>query len=68
MLVLTRRERERLKIRDEVTVTVLGIRGNEVRLGFEAPRSVPVHREEIYERIREMSTDELRRRIDQELF
>ena len=67
MLVLTRRERERLKIRDEVTVTVLGIRGNEVRLGFEAPRSVPVHREEIYERIREMSADELRRRIDQEL-
>ena len=67
MLVLTRRERERLKIGDEVTVTVVGIRGNEVRLGFEAPRSVPVHREEIYERIREMSADELRRRIDQEL-
>ena len=67
MLVLTRRERERLKIGDEVTVTAVGIRGNEVRLGFEAPRSVPVHREEIYERIREMSTDELRRRIDQEL-
>ena len=67
MLVLTRRERERLKIGDDVTVTVVGIRGNEVRLGFEAPRSVPVHREEIYERIREMSADELRRRIDQEL-
>ena len=67
MLVLTRRERERLKIGDEVTVTVVGTRGNEVRLGFEAPRSVPVHREEIYERIREMSADELRRRIDQEL-
>ena len=67
MLVLTRREREPLKIGDEVTVTVVGIRGNEVRLGFEAPRSVPVHREEIYERIREMSADELRRRIDQEL-
>ena len=67
MLVLTRRERERLKIGDEVTVTVVGTWGNEVRLGFEAPRSVPVHREEIYERIREMSTDELRRRIDQEL-
>jgi carbon storage regulator len=67
MLVLTRRERERLKIGDEVTVTVVGIRGNEVRLGFEAPRSVPVHRDEIYERIREMSAEELRRRIDQEL-
>jgi carbon storage regulator len=67
MLVLTRRERERLKVGDDVTVTVVGIRGNEVRLGFEAPRSVPVHREEIYERIREMSADELRRRIDQEL-
>ena len=63
MLVLTRREREHLKIGDEVTVTVVG----KMRLGFEAPRSVPVHREEIYERIREMSAEELRRRIDQEL-
>lgn len=67
MLVLTRRERERLKVGDDVTVTVVGIRGNEVRLGFEAPRSVPVHREEVYERIRQMTADELRRRIDQEL-
>lgn len=67
MLVLTRRQSERLKIGDEATVTVLGVRGNEVRLGFEAPKSIAVHREEIYERIREMSADELRRRIEQEL-
>ncbi len=64
MLVLTRRQSERLKIGDEATVTVLGVRGNEVRLGFEAPKSIAVHREEIYERIREMSADELRRRIE----
>jgi len=67
MLVLTRRERERLKLGDEVTVTVVGIRGNGVRLGFEAPREIPVHREEIYEHIRGMSSGELRRRLDQEL-
>jgi carbon storage regulator len=51
MLILTRRLGESVKIGDEVTVTVLGVRGNQVRLGFAAPQCVPVHREEIYERL-----------------
>lgn len=49
MLILTRRLGESVKIDDEVTVTVLGIKGSHVRLGFAAPRHVTVHREEIYE-------------------
>jgi carbon storage regulator len=52
MLILTRRVGETLMIGDEVTVTVLGVKGNQVRLGVNAPRTVAVHREEIYERIR----------------
>ena len=52
MLILTRRLGESVKIGDEVTVTVLGIKGSQVRLGFTAPRDVAVHREEIYERLR----------------
>ncbi len=52
MLILTRRVGETLMIGDEVTVTVLGVKGNQVRLGVNAPRNVAVHREEIYERIR----------------
>ncbi len=51
MLILTRRLGESLKIGDEVTVTVLGVKGNQVRLGFTAPRDVAVHRQEVYERI-----------------
>jgi carbon storage regulator len=51
MLVLSRRAGEALKIGAEVTVTVLGVRHNQVRLGVHAPRSVAVHREEVYERI-----------------
>ena len=51
MLILTRRPGESIKIGDEVTVTVLGINGNQLRLGFSAPRHIAVHREEIYERI-----------------
>ena len=52
MLILTRRFGESIKIGDEVTVTVLGIKGGQVRLGFCAPPTVPVHREEVYERIK----------------
>jgi len=52
MLILTRRVGETLMIGDEVTVTVLGVKGNQVRIGVNAPRDVPVHREEIYERIK----------------
>jgi carbon storage regulator len=52
MLILSRRPGESVKIGDEVTVTVLGVKGNQLRLGFTAPRNVAVHREEVYERIR----------------
>ena len=51
MLILTRRPGESVKIGDDITVTVLGVRGNQLRLGFSAPQNVAVHREEVYERI-----------------
>ena len=52
MLILTRRVGETLMIGDEVTVTVLGVKGNQVRIGVNAPRDVAVHREEIFDRIK----------------
>lgn len=52
MLILTRRVGETVMIGSEVTVTVLGVKGNQVRIGVNAPKDVAVHREEIYERIK----------------
>lgn len=52
MLILTRRPNESLMVGDDVKVTVLGIKGNQVRVGISAPRHVPVHRQEIYEKIK----------------
>ena len=58
MLIVTRRIGERIMIGSDVTVTVLGVKGNQVRIGIEAPKSVAVHREEIFERIkRERDSD-----------
>jgi carbon storage regulator len=57
MLILTRRVGETLMIGDEVTVTVLGVKGNQVRIGVNAPKDVSVHREEIYERIKKEQSE-----------
>lgn len=58
MLVLTRKPGEALMLSDEVKVTVLEVKGKQVRLGIDAPPEVPVHREEIYERIEAERSDE----------
>jgi carbon storage regulator len=52
MLILTRRVGETLMIGNDVTVTVLGVKGNQVRIGINAPKTIAVHREEIYERVK----------------
>ena len=52
MLVLSRRSSESLKVGDDVTITILSIRGDTVRIGVAAPTSIPVHRKEVYERIK----------------
>lgn len=51
MLILTRRVGESLMVGDDITITVLGVKGNQVRIGVDAPKDVAVHREEIYKRI-----------------
>jgi carbon storage regulator len=60
MLILTRRVGETVMIGNEVTVTVLGVKGNQVRIGVNAPKDVAVHREEIYERIKREEDQEAR--------
>ncbi|MEJ2631154.1 MAG: carbon storage regulator CsrA [Acidihalobacter sp.] len=57
MLILTRRVGETLIIGDDIAITVLGVKGNQVRLGIKAPRDVTVHREEVYQRIHQDTTE-----------
>jgi carbon storage regulator len=58
VLILTRRIGESVKINEDITVTVLGIKGNQIRIGIDAPRHVSVHREEIYQRIKKEEIEE----------
>lgn len=58
MLILTRRAGETLMIGDDVSITVLGVKGNQVRIGVNAPKTVSVHREEIYQRIQREKTQQ----------
>lgn len=58
MLILTRRAGETLMIGDDVSITVLGVKGNQVRIGVNAPKNVSVHREEIYQRIQREKTNQ----------
>ena len=53
MLILTRKEGETIMVGDEITVTVLGVKGNQVRIGVNAPKDMPVNREEVWQRIKE---------------
>ena len=59
MLILTRRVGEAIKINDDVTIVVLGLKGYQVRLGIDAPKEVSVHREEIYQRIQQEKKNEI---------
>ncbi len=63
MLILTRRVQEALCINDDITVTVLSVKGNQVRLGIEAPREVEVHREEIYHQVQMQQANEKKQTV-----
>lgn len=63
MLILTRRAGETLTIGDDVAITVLGVKGNQVRLGIKAPKEVAVHRQEIVDRIRKEESDKAKTAI-----
>lgn len=58
MLILTRKLKESLRVGDDVIISVLDVRGGQVRLGIEAPKEIPVHREEIYQRIQRAKEEE----------
>jgi carbon storage regulator len=63
MLILTRRVGESLMVGDDVTITVLGVKGNQVRIGVNAPKEVGVHREEIYQRIQREKIQKLEEQV-----
>ena len=65
MLILTRRVGETVMIGEEVSVTILGVKGNQVRVGINAPKNVAVHREEIFERIKSEDPDAVEPERDQ---
>ena len=64
MLVLSRKKNESITIRDDIVITVVEVRGVKVRLGIEAPKEVPVHRREVYEKIKESERTEQARQED----
>ncbi|AVM59725.1 MULTISPECIES: carbon storage regulator CsrA [Haemophilus] len=59
MLILTRKVGESVLIGNDISITILSVRGNQVKLGVEAPKEVSVHREEIYQRIKQMKDEQL---------